>query len=357
MLLNGIAQKVKFKGLQDRAREKIAAIAEARELTIEELEDRLAPDLGLDENGSLRLDFGDRQFTVSFDETLKPFVRDMDGTRLKDLPKPKKTDHQELANEAVNIFKLLKKDARTVAAQQVVRLEIAMCQRRRWTPELFELFLVRHPLVRHLVQRLAWGVYLVDDASTHGGKLVDCFRVAEDGSLTTAEDDEYTLPQGDNVRIGIPHALELPEHQAAGFGQLFADYELLQPFVQLGRDTYSLTEQERASRELLRWKGAVVPTGRILGLANKGWRRGDAQDGGAIMDFIKPIDRQLGFSLSFEPCIIVGMVDEYPEQTLETVVIDDGQYYWQRTEERKPFTLVDDIVISELIRDMEALRA
>jgi predicted DNA-binding WGR domain protein len=357
MLLNGIAQKVKFKGLQDRAREKIAAIAEARELTIEELEDRLAPDLGLDENGSLRLDFGDRQFTVSFDETLKPFVRDMDGTRLKDLPKPKKTDHQELANEAVNIFKLLKKDARTVAAQQVVRLEIAMCQRRRWTPELFELFLVRHPLVRHLVQRLAWGVYLVDDASTHGGKLLDCFRVAEDGSLTTAEDDEYTLPQGDNVRIGIPHALELPEHQAAGFGQLFADYELLQPFVQLGRDTYSLTEQERESRELLRWKGAVVPTGRILGLANKGWRRGDAQDGGAILDFIKPIDRQLGFSLSFEPCIIVGMVDEYPEQTLETVVIDEGQYYWQRTEERKPFTIVDDIVISELIRDMEALRA
>ncbi|HGM5489344.1 TPA: DUF4132 domain-containing protein [Serratia fonticola] len=357
MLLNGIAQKVKFKGLQDRAREKIAAIAEARELTIEELEDRLAPDLGLDENGSLRLDFGDRQFTVSFDETLKPFVRDSDGTRLKDLPKPKKTDHPELANDAVNTFKLLKKDARTVAAQQVVRLEIAMCQRRRWTPELFELFLVRHPLVRHLVQRLAWGVYLLDDNLSHGGKLVDCFRVAEDGSLTTAEDDEYRLPQGENVRIGIPHALELPEHQAAGFGQLFADYELLQPFVQLGRDTYSLTEQERESRELLRWKGAVVPTGRILGLANKGWRRGDAQDGGAILDFIKPIDRRLGFSLSFEPCIIVGMVDEYPEQTLESVVIDDGQYYWQRTEERKPFTIVDDIVLSELIRDMEALRA
>lgn len=355
MLLNGIAQKVKFKGLQDRAREKIAAIAEARELTLEELEDRLAPDLGLDENGSLRLDFGDRQFTVSFDETLKPFVRDNDGTRLKDLPKPKKTDDLALASEAVNTFKLLKKDARTVAAQQVVRLEIAMCQRRRWTPELFELFLVRHPLVRHLVQRLVWGVYLVDDESSHGGKLMDCFRVAEDGSLTTAEDDEYALPAGDNVRIGIPHALELPEHQTAGFGQLFADYELLQPFVQLGRETYSLTEQERESRELLRWKGAVVPVGRLLGLANKGWRRGDAQDAGAILEFIKPIDHKLGFSLSFEPCIIVGMVDEYPEQTLETVVIDDGQYYWQRTEQRQLFTLLDDIVISELIRDMEAL--
>ncbi len=55
-----------------------------------ELEDRLAPDLGLDDNGSLLLDFGPRQFTVSFDETLKPFVRDASGSRLKDLPKPNK---------------------------------------------------------------------------------------------------------------------------------------------------------------------------------------------------------------------------------------------------------------------------
>ncbi|MBL5861192.1 DUF4132 domain-containing protein [Serratia fonticola] len=357
MLLNGIAQKVKFKGLQDRAREKIAAIAEARELTIEELEDRLAPDLGLDENGSLRLDFGDRQFTVSFDETLKPFVRDMDGTRLKDLPKPKKTDNQELANVALNIFKLLKKDARTVAAQQVMRLEIAMCQRRRWLPELFELFLVRHPLLRHLVQRLVWAVYLVDDESAYGGKLVDYFRVAEDGSLTTAEDDEYTLPTGDNVRVGIPHTLELSEQQAAGFGQLFADYELLQPFQQLGRDTYRLTEPERQSRELLRWNGVVVSTSRILGLVNKGWRRGESQGRGMVMDFIKCIDHKFALSLAFEPGMLVGMGGEYPEQTLESVVIDDGQWFWRRAEEGKSFTMLDDIVLSELIRDMEDLRA
>ncbi|WP_411751623.1 DUF4132 domain-containing protein [Serratia sp. (in: enterobacteria)] len=357
MMLNGIAQKVKFRALQDRAQEKIAAIAETRELTVEELGDRIAPDLGLDEYGSLRLDFGERHFTVSFDETLKPFVRDMDGMRLKDLPMPKKTDNQELANEAVSLFKLLKKDARTVAAQQLVRLEIAMCHRRRWTPELFDLLLMRHPLLRHLVQRLVWAVYLVDDESSHGGKLVNCFRVAEDGGLTTAEDNEYALPLGDNVRVGIPHTLELSAEQSAGFGQLFADYELLQPFAQLGRDVYSLTEQERESRELLRWKGEVVPTSRILGLVNKGWRRGKSQGRGMVMDFIKPIDHMLGFSLAFEPGMLVGMGGEYPQQTLESVVIDDGQWFWKRAEEGKSFTLVDDIVLSELIRDMEALRA
>lgn len=74
-----------------------------------ELEDRLAPDLGLDDNGSLLLDFGPRQFTVSFDETLKPFVRDVSGSRLKDLPKPNKSDDETRANDEVNRYKLLKK--------------------------------------------------------------------------------------------------------------------------------------------------------------------------------------------------------------------------------------------------------
>ncbi len=80
------------------------------------------------------------KITVSFDETLKPFVRDASGSRLKDLPKPNKSDDESQANNAVNRYKLLKKDARTVAAQQVARLESAMCLRRRWSPENFQLF-------------------------------------------------------------------------------------------------------------------------------------------------------------------------------------------------------------------------
>ena len=264
MQLNGIAQKLKFKALQERAKEKIADIAESRELTVAELEDRLAPDLGLDDNGSLLLDFGPRQFTVSFDETLKPFVRDVSGSRLKDLPKPNKSDDESRSNDAVNRYKLLKKDARTVAAQQVARLESAMCLRRRWSPENFQLFLVEHPLVRHLTRRLIWGVYSAEN------QLLACFRVAEDNSYSTADDDLFTLPEGD-ISIGIPHVLEISPTDAAAFGQLFADYELLPPFRQLDRNSYALTETERNASELTRWAGRKCPSGRVMGLANKGW--------------------------------------------------------------------------------------
>jgi len=353
MLLNGIAQKVKFKGLQDKAREKIDAIAEARGLTTEELEDRLAPDLGLDAHGTLRLDFGPRAYRVGFDETLKPYVRELTadgkpGARLADLPKPRASDDAALAKEATERFKLLKKDARTIASQQLLRLEAAMCTRRRWTPELFKLFLAEHPLVRHIVQRLVWGVY-------EGDTLKECFRVAEDGQCTTAADDPYDLPEG-NETIGVPHALELPADQAAAFGQLFTDYEILQPFPQLGRDTHTLTDAERAAPKLERWKGVRVPTGRVLGLVNKGWRRGQAQDGGSIWYFTKPLGNGKAIELTLDPGIIVGMVDEYPEQTLGEVEVGQPAQ-WGEMQNAEPIGTLGSIEASELIRDMEGLRA
>ena len=353
MQLNGIAQKLKFKALQERAKEKIANIAESRELTVAELEDRLAPDLGLDDNGSLLLDFGPRQFTVSFDETLKPFVRDASGSRLKDLPKPNKSDDESQANDAVNRYKLLKKDARTVAAQQVARLESAMCLRRRWSPENFQLFLVEHPLVRHLTRRLIWGVYSAEN------QLLACFRVAEDNSYSTADDDLFTLPEGD-ISIGIPHVLEISPTDAAAFGQLFADYELLPPFRQLDRNSYALTEAERNASELTRWAGRKCPSGRVMGLANKGWMRGEPQDGGWIGWMIKPLGRW-SLIMEIDEGFAVGMspAELSAEQLLSKLWLWEGKaesYGWgSNSTQEAQFSVLDAITASELINDIEAL--
>ncbi|EEY9295230.1 WGR and DUF4132 domain-containing protein [Escherichia coli] len=353
MQLNGIAQKLKFKALQERAKEKIADIAESRELTVAELEDRLAPDLGLDDNGSLLLDFGPRQFTVSFDETLKPFVRDVSGSRLKDLPKPNKSDDESQANDAVNRYKLLKKDARTVAAQQVARLESAMCLRRRWSPENFQLFLVEHPLVRHLTRSLIWGVYSAEN------QLLACFRVAEDNSYSTADDDLFTLPEGD-ISIGIPHVLEISPTDAAAFGQLFADYELLPPFRQLDRNSYALTEAERNASELTRWAGRKCPSGRVMGLANKGWMRGEPQDGGWIGWMIKPLGRW-SLIMEIDEGFAVGMspAELSAEQLLSKLWLWEGKaesYGWgSNSTQEAQFSVLDAITASELINDIEAL--
>ncbi|HGX6803895.1 TPA: DUF4132 domain-containing protein, partial [Shigella flexneri] len=353
MQLNGIAQKLKFKALQERAKEKIADIAESRELTVAELEDRLAPDLGLDDNGSLLLDFGPRQFTVSFDETLKPFVRDASGSRLKDLPKPNKSDDESRSNDAVNRYKLLKKDARIVAAQQVARQESAMCLRRRWSPENFKLFLVEHPLVRHLTRRLIWGVYSAEN------QLQACFRVAEDNSYSTADDDLFTLPEG-GISIGIPHVLEISPTDAAAFGQLFADYELLPPFRQLDRNSYALTGAERNASELTRRAGRKCPSGRVMGLANKGWIKGTPQDGGWIGWMIKPLGRW-SLVMEIDEGFAVGMspAELSAEQLLSKLWLWEGKaesYGWgSNSTQEAQFSVIDAITASELINDIEAL--
>ncbi|KNC09922.1 MolR family transcriptional regulator [Klebsiella sp. RIT-PI-d] len=354
MQLNGIAQKLKFKALQERAREKIQQIAESRELTVAELEDRLAPDLGLDESGTLTLDFGPRRFTVSFDEALKPFVRDENRNRLKDLPKPNKSDDPALAAEAVSLYKALKKDARTIASQQIRRLESAMCERRRWSAQNFRLFLVEHPLICHLTRRLVWGIYDAENT------LLACFRVAEDNSYSTANDDLFILPEGD-IRIGLPHVLEIPMQDAAAFGQLLADYELLPPFRQLDRPHYSLTAEESNATELTRWTGRSCPSGRVAGLANKGWLRGMPLDAGWIGWMLKPLgawtlvlEIDEGFAVGSSPD------DLSAEQKLSSIWLWQGKaqdYGWGslQDQQKQPFSVLDKVTVSEVINDIDML--
>lgn len=358
MHLHGIAQKVKFKGLQEKAREKIDAIAEARGLTPDELADRLVPDLGLDDDGTLTLDFGARTFKVRFDEHLRPSVEGSDGKRLPDLPKPTKSDDAEKSAEATQRWKALKKDVKTLAAQQVLRFELAMCARRRWDASTFRTFLVEHPLVRHLVMRLVWATYGESAQSQgaegaegeSGGRISAVFRVAEDGSFADVRDEAFDLP--DDATVGVVHPLELAPEAAAQMGQVLADYQILQPFKQLGRDVEVLGEQERGPK-LLRVKGWKVPTGKVLGLESRGWRRGEPQDGGGIWWMTKPLPGGVEAHLTLDPGIIVGAVAEYPEQTLGEIELYEANA-WSSSGKR--FDTLDPIVASELLRDLMALR-
>ena len=344
--LNGIAEKVKFKGLQEKAREKIEQIAEARGLTRDELADRLVPDLGLDENGSLPLDFGERTFTVGFDEQLKPFVKDATGARLKDLPKPTKKDDAEKAQAAEERWKALKKDAKAAAGLQVLRMELAMCARRRWSAETFRQFFVEHPLLIHVVRRLVWGSYTAD------GKLVATFRVAEDRTFADVNEDTWTLPE--DASVGIPHALELDAQAAGAWGQIFADYQLLQPFAQLGRPTYAPTAEERTGTGLVRVKGLKVPTGKVLGLETRGWRRGPPQDAGVVGWMEKHLGPDRMIELDLDPGLYTGMLSESPEQTLGTVTVRKPNTWGK--EGTYPLGSLDPILFSELVRDLEGLR-
>lgn len=348
MHLNGIASKVKFKALQDRAREKINAVAEARGLSAAELADRMVPDLGLDEQGTLALDFGPRRFFVGFDETLKPFVKDAQGVRHKDLPKPLKSDEAALAEVATERYKQMKKDAKAVASLQVVRLELGMVERRRWPAADFGLFFLQHPLMRHLAARLVWGVY----GQGEQGVLTGAFRVTEDWTLTDAQDMLYELPE--SATVGIAHVLEMPAPLQAAFGQLLAGYEILQPFKQLGRETFALTPDELRTSAIKRFADKQVAGGSVKGLVNRGWELGQAQDAAWVGWLTKPVGEGLTVQLDLDPGLSIGDLTYEPKQRLSGIVLRKTGT-WD-TDGLVNFERMDPIIASEVLRDVALLK-
>ena len=120
MQLNSIAVKLRFRALQNKARQFMDDIAAARGLSRTQLEDRIVPDLDLDERGGRVFDFGPRRFHFVLGPDLKPLVRDEAGKLKSDLPKPGAKDDGNKAGAAVAAWKVLKKQVReTIKAQAI----------------------------------------------------------------------------------------------------------------------------------------------------------------------------------------------------------------------------------------------
>ncbi|MCA9608464.1 MAG: DUF4132 domain-containing protein [Myxococcales bacterium] len=325
--LHRFSEKAKTKGLKVAAAEKMHEIADARGLTADELADRLTPDLGLDEDGTLGLDVGDRTLYVGFDELLRPFVKDEEGARMTAFPRATKTMDAQKHKDARSLFKQLEKRAQEVAKHVLGRLERAMASGRTWPADIADKCFFSHPLMRHVASHVAW---LELDAD---GAVRAAFRVAEDGTLATPDEEAHHLAEG--ATIALLHPLRVDADTIAKLSEVFNDYELIQPFPQLGRPTYSLAEDEKGDR-LGRWSGKRTPTGRMFSLEKRGWSRttiGESSktlpDGRATLRYSPGID---------------GSPDAWQgeEQTLGDLVL-----------EGTTLEELDPVLASELVYDVE----
>jgi hypothetical protein len=269
---------------------------------------------------------------------------------LKALPKPGTRDDATLAPAAYQRFAALRKDVRTVATDQVRRLEKAMVTNRRWTGTEFRRLFVGHPLLWHIVRRLVWVTF----ESAGAGRPAGSFRVAEDRSLSDVTDDEITL--ADDAVIGVAHPLHLGDDVAA-WAEVFADYEILQPFAQLGRPVFTLAGADVNGSRLVRFQGAKVPAAKLLGMERRGWHREAPQDAGIQGQLELSLDNGVHVVVEFSPGIAVGGFDYFPEQTLDDIWLRQGvTHRWTRTAENHfdPNRL-DPVSISEILRDLTDL--
>ncbi|SDE13127.1 DUF4132 domain-containing protein [Glycomyces harbinensis] len=250
--LRELALPVYSNTVAERARVLADRLAAARGLDFETYADRLVPDHGVTDPETLTFDYGDRRFHLRFDHLLAPRLTDETGRERARLPKAGVHDDAALAKDAASRYKKLVKAVETTAEQQIERLRDAMVKGRTWSLEDFRVLLA-HPLVHPFARRLVW----------FAGQG---FRVAEDGGFADVHDRDFT-PEGP---IRVAHPALLGEDTPA-WARLLGDYEVLQPFDQLGRPAAGFTEAELATGRLERFDGATATYASIE--EHIGWRQ------------------------------------------------------------------------------------
>lgn len=289
-----LSQKGRSKPLKEKAAERLSDIAAARGLSDEQMADRLIPDLGLDDSSATEFDYGTRRFSIFFDELLQLQVRDQEGALLRSFPKPGKRDDPELAEDAYRRFGRLKRAVRVVAKEQLPRLETAMIHERRWNADEFEMLFVRHPVMVQLARRLVWAQY------EPSGALRCTFRIAEDCSYADADDDTAALDPV--LAVGIAHPLQVTDGLAV-WAPVFADYEILQPFEQIGREVTAVSAEDLAGSTLARFADATAPTFALMGLRSRGWMLGEPIDGPERRDITRSAPRNRFVEIDLDPGI------------------------------------------------------
>ena len=223
-LLLSLARRYRTASIQEKARYLVESIAERSGWSTEELADRTISTAGLDDNGLLILDYGERTFTASLDNQFKWQLTNAEGKKIKALPEASKNENPELVKEVKKQFSNSKKELNQLLTMQISRFYEAMCVQHQWRVEDWQQYLQSHPIMGRFIQRLVW---LELDSN---GQIVNSFRPTEDGNLITNQDEEISLDQ--HHFITVAHSVLLTSEDIAQWQAHLKDYKVISWFDQ-----------------------------------------------------------------------------------------------------------------------------
>lgn len=285
--IHEIATKVQSKALQARAETVFEAVAKSLGLGTEELADRLVPELA-----DADLTFGDLR--AMFDTSLVPSLHAGDGS-IVDKPR----DADEVAR-----WKALEKMCKTVARTQLARLEQLLADGHRMPYAHFSEIYLMHSLIRHLARGLVWGAY-------RNGTLERAFAIAADGPIGI---DGRPLELAIDAAYGVVHPVELSDADRVAWRQRVPE----QPIAQLARERFPADSGMEVSLVLAKLISRVISTGKLMELQRRGWRRGEAPQGGRYYS-IDRAGKGWTAELAFTPGVYLGSPLEEPTQALEAI--------------------------------------
>lgn len=342
-LLLSLSRRYRTASVQEKARELVQLVADRNCWSSDELADRTIPTAGLDDQGILSIDYGERQFTAVMDSSYKLVLKNSDGKEIKALPDARKNDDEALIKESKKQFGNSKKELKQVIDLQTARLYEAMCTNRHWRTADWQEFILAHPVMNRLIQRLIWQEVI-------DGQISQAFRPSEDGSLINTDDDEVELVA--NGEIQLAHCAQMDQQQAKAWKQHLKDYKVKPLFDQLSHAIPQI-ENAHVVEEISDRKGWVTDTFTLRGVLSKlGYQRAQAEDGGFFDHYFKV------FNAADVVVNIHFSGNSLPEENLTAIVYDlsfdeSKGSYWNR--KRYTIDQVPPILLAESYADYHQL--
>jgi Domain of unknown function (DUF4132) len=203
----------------------------------------------------------------------------------------------------------------------------------------------------HLGRRLVWGIY-------DGAVLGAGFRITEDQQFASIADEPLVLPTG--ATVGVVHPLQMEEPARGRWSELFADYEIIPPFPQLGRAIHRLEQDEDKSLSLDRFNGRNFPAPTLVFTLEKmGWVRGTAMDAGCFDEHSRQFPAaNVTALLTYEGTVSMGYIDPTEQLRLTGCCFVEGLREpsgYEKANGGVDLGRVDPVVISETLHDLTSL--
>jgi hypothetical protein len=333
-VLGEIAVKGSSKSQEERAQEAIQFVDDELE-DVDDLAERLVPSLGLDERGRVRLDYGGRAFFARLGTALELQVLDDENNRLAKLPGVKKSDDEAKAKEAKAVMKALGRDARRLVSRVTARMQTALRTQKRWPAPVFELLVVRHPVVGSVARGLVWMAF-------DGDRAVTTFHVVEDRTFADVHGKRFELAIGHEVAVAHPALVDVETWSS--WARVIGEYEIIQPIPQLAWPVVRLSPAELASTELRRFFGVELSSDR---LASIGWHHGPVR---------VDLDATCTYEAIFEGIRAMLFHDPNPKDPWARRIVA-GSLRLQRLEETSwerflPLSTLGPVTTSEMVREL-----
>ncbi len=247
-----------------------------------------------------------------------------DGKTIKTPPKTlsKHPAFLEL-KETVKSLKEQKRRARNT-------LERAMISASAFAPEEL-LGLLQNPVLSPMVRALVW---------VSGEQFG--LPVAADGTLALSQADGTLVAVSSSLRIAHPHDLRQGQVWADFMGRIYRE-RIVQPFKQVFREYYPLTEDERQERTISRrYAGHQVQPKRTMALLrSRGWT----------------VDYEMGLQRVFHKEELIArtfaLADWFSPSDIEAPTLETTEFFHRSTGQHVPLEEVPPILFSEVMRDLD----